>query len=84
MAVGQVMIRTHAATRDALRELAEAENTSLIEMLDRLVRRAHEERVLGAVVATLGGHVHAIAAETDSLDALASDGLDPREDFSEW
>lgn len=84
MAIDAVMIRARASTRDALRELADAEGTSLIEMLDRLVRAAHEQRVLAAVETTLGGHVHAIVLETEELDGLASDGLSLDEDFSRW
>jgi hypothetical protein len=70
MATDEVMIWAHKATRDRLRELAEAEGTSLVEMLDRLVRRAHEDRFLSAVATTLG--------------SAAADGLDPVDDFSGW
>lgn len=79
------MIRARASTRDTLRELAEAEGATLIEMLDRVVSDAREERLLAAVEATLSDHVHAIAADTEAFDAeLGSEGLNPSEDFSDW
>ena len=79
------MIRARTSTRDALREIAESENSTLIETLDRLVKRAHEERLLAAVEVSLGDHAHAMLAETEVLDdAVAADGLDPDDDFSDW
>lgn len=80
-----VMIRARASTRDALRELAEAEGATLIEMLDRVVSSAREERLLAAVESTLSNHVHAIAVDTEALDAeIGSEGLNPDDDFSDW
>lgn len=89
MADEGVMIRARASTRDALRELARADDASLIETLDRIVREAHEARILAATVTTLadgtaGDHVHAIAADARKLDETSADGLDPDEDFSDW
>lgn len=80
-----VMIRARASTRDALRELADADNLSLIEALDRLVKNAREARLLIEVTTTLNDHVHAVVAETETFDAAAgAEGLDPDEDFSDW
>jgi hypothetical protein len=80
-----VMIRARASTRDALRELADAEKATLIEMLDRVVTQANEARLLAAVETTLSGHSHAIALETSTLDEeLGAEGLDADEDFSDW
>lgn len=79
------MIRARASTRDALRELAEAEGATLIEMLDRVVSDAREARLLAAVETTLSGHVHAIIVDTEAFDAeLGSEGLNPSDDFSDW
>lgn len=78
------MIRARTSTRDALRELAEAEQLTLIETLDRVVRSAHEARLLAALGTSLAEHAHAVAAETKELDsAFSSDGLS-EDDFSDW
>lgn len=46
---------------------------------------AARSRLLTAVMATLSGHQHVIAAETAALDeAVAGDGLDDSDDFSDW
>ncbi len=86
MADEAVMIRARASTRDALREIAEERNTSLIEALDQIVQSAREERLLAAVAITLSGeHLHAVVAETEALDrGIGSEGLSGDEDFSDW
>jgi hypothetical protein len=85
MSVDAVMIRARASTRDILRELAEAEGVSLIDALERVVAQAKEQQLLAELTTTLDGHVHAVIDETVLLDAaVAGDGLDPDDDFSDW
>lgn len=80
-----VMIRARRSTRDALKEIAERRNTSLIDALDQIVRDVREEELIAAVAVSLGEHAHAVALETRALDdATAADGLDPDDDFSGW
>ena len=58
-----VMIRARRSTRDALKEIAERRNTSLIDALDQIVRDVREEELIAAVAVSLGEHAHAVALE---------------------
>ncbi len=79
-----VMMRARPETRDLLAELAQQEQASAIDTLDRLVRQAHEHRLLDAVEHDLTAQASAIAADVAAWDHTLGDGLDPDEDFSGW
>ncbi|MBJ7459326.1 MAG: hypothetical protein JHD02_09085 [Thermoleophilaceae bacterium] len=79
-----VMIRARAETRDALKELAVSRGSTAIDTLDQLVAEAHESSLLAALATSLVADAKAIAADTRALDAVAADGLNPADDFSDW
>lgn len=79
-----VMIRARAETRDALKELAASTGSTSIDTLDQLVSEAREASLLAALATSLSTDAEAIADETKALDSVATDGLNPNDDFSDW
>jgi hypothetical protein len=79
-----VVIRARPATRALLRELAEANGASAIDTLERVIREAAEQRLLGALTDDLSLVREGDEAERRAWDATLIDGLDPSEDFSSW
>ncbi|MGK2878016.1 MAG: hypothetical protein ACSLFF_05515 [Solirubrobacterales bacterium] len=79
-----VMIRARPETRDALKELAATNGSTAIETLDRIVAQAREANLLAELEDSLATDLETIALDTKSLDAVASDGLNPDDDFSGW
>jgi hypothetical protein len=79
-----VMIRARVETRDALKELAAESGSTAIDTLDALVSMAKEARLLAALSRSLTDDAEAIALDTKALDAVAADGLNPADDFSDW
>ncbi|MGE4425054.1 MAG: hypothetical protein AB7G37_01220 [Solirubrobacteraceae bacterium] len=75
-----VMVRARPETRDRLRELAKAQGTTAIELLERLVRD-YQDRLLLDAIATLPPPS---GDERTAWDQTLMDGLDPAEDFSSW
>lgn len=79
-----VMIRARAETRDALKEIAASKGSTAIDALDEIVAQAREASLLAALSTSLATDASAIAADTVALDAVAADGLNPDDDFSDW
>ncbi len=79
-----VMVRARPETRDLLAQLARQEEASAVDTLDRLVREAHERRLLAAVQQELTAHAAEVAADVATWDHTLQDGLDPGEDFAGW